>query len=64
MKLKKVYKLRDGRKVKIINITETRIWCKYEYGISAWNLDGKWRDDGIESCADIMFNDIQLNLNI
>ena len=52
---------RDFRKAKIVNITLTRIWCKLQQEESAWNLNGKWRDDGIESCADLILN-VQLTL--
>jgi hypothetical protein len=55
-------KLRDGRTVIITGIRNNRIWAKLNREESAWNIDGKWRDDGIESCADII--DIKIQYKI
>jgi len=57
-------KLKDGRKIKIDIITKDRIWGTVDKIRSAWNIDGKWRDDGIESNADIIVEGIQLKLEI
>lgn len=56
-------KLKDGRKISKIRFTDTRIWCTVDGIESAWSLTGKWRDDGIDSCADIVRN-FQLTLKI
>ena len=52
-----IIQLRDGRKWKYqFSGNNGEIWgtTGSEEGYSAWRPDGKWRHDGIESCADLV----------
>jgi len=46
-------RLKDGRKAKLMYETKDRYWVKVNGITSAYSKDGKWREDKIDSCADI-----------
>ena len=57
-----ILKLKDGRTARKVRFVKDGIWCTVDGIESKWNLDGSWRDDGIQSNADLILTNIQLSL--